>query len=134
MELAADNPQAEYLSSRVRWVHPSGYERTTGEPWAWPEFSRWMCGAHVGSMHRRTLYDRLGAYDTSYRIVADYELLLRARGQLKTAYMPVTTVMMRGGARANRSTQGLLLHSHLHASELAPVLLQQDTETESLLD
>jgi hypothetical protein len=36
-------------------------------------------------------------YDTSYRIVADYELLLRARQQLNTAYMPTTTAMMRAG-------------------------------------
>jgi glycosyltransferase involved in cell wall biosynthesis len=104
MVLAANNPQAEYLSSRVRWVHPSGYERTTGEPWAWPEFSRWMCVAHVGSMHRRTLYERLGAYDTSYRIAADYELLLRARGQFKAAYMPTTTVMMRAGGVSDDTT------------------------------
>lgn len=48
-------------------------------------------------MHRRSLFDRLGAYDTSYRIVADYELLLRARDQLITAYMPITTVLMRAG-------------------------------------
>jgi len=97
MALAANNPQAEYLSSRVRWVHPSGYERTMGAPWTWRAFSRFMCIAHVGSMHRRSLFERLGIYDTSYRSAADYELLLRARGQLNAAYMPVTTVMMRAG-------------------------------------
>lgn len=97
LALAVKHPEAEYLSSRVRWVHDSGYERTYGRPWAWPEFSRWMCVAHVGSMHRRALYDRLGAYDTSYRSAADYELLLRARDQLNAAYMPMTTVVMRAG-------------------------------------
>ena len=56
-----------------------------------------MCTAHVGSMHRRSLYDRVGTYDTSYRIVGDYELLLRTRNQLRTAYMPVPTVTMRAG-------------------------------------
>jgi hypothetical protein len=104
MALAANNPQAEYLSSQVSWAHPSGYERTSGKPWAWPEFSRWMCVAHVGSMHRRTLYDRLGAYDTSYPSAADYELLLRARGQLNAAYMPITTVMMRAGGVSDDSS------------------------------
>ena len=95
--LAAMHPEAEYLSSRVRGVHDSGYERITGGPWAWPEFSRWMCVAHVGSMHRRTLYNRLGTYDTSYRSAADYEFLLRAGLQLNTAFMPITTVVMRAG-------------------------------------
>lgn len=103
MALAASNPEAEYLSSKVRWVHPSGYEKNIGEPWTWREFSRHMCTAHVGSMHRRSLFGRLGRYDTSFPIVADYELLLRARGQLRTAYMPVVTVMMRAGGTCDRS-------------------------------
>ena len=60
MALAASNPQAEYLSSQVRWVHPSGYERIIGEPWRWRKFSKSMCTAHVGSMHRRSLFDRVG--------------------------------------------------------------------------
>jgi glycosyltransferase involved in cell wall biosynthesis len=97
MALAAQNPQAEYLCSKVRWVHPSGYERMLGHPWTWKELSKWMCTAHVGSMHRRSLYDRVGTYDTSYRIVGDYELLLRTRSQLRTAFMPVATVTMRAG-------------------------------------
>ncbi len=101
IELAAGNPNAEYLSSRVNWVHPSGYTRTIGEPWTWPAFSKYMCTAHVGSMHRRSLFNRFGNYDISYRIVGDYELLLRARQHLKTAYMPVTTVMMRAGGTSD---------------------------------
>ena len=103
MALAAKNPQAEYLSSKVRVVHPSGYERTLGSAWAWRKFSRSMCTPHVGSMHRRSLFDRLGAYDTSYRIVGDYELLLRARHQLQTSYLPAITVMMKyGGISTSR--------------------------------
>ena len=97
MALAAKNPNAEYLSSKVRWVHRSGYERMIGRPWSWRQFSRWMCTAHVGSMHHRRLFDRVGKYDTSYRISGDYELLLRARGELRAGYMPVVTVMMRAG-------------------------------------
>ena len=97
MAFAAKNPQAEYLSSQVRWVHPSGYERMLGHPWTWREFSKWMCTAHVGSMHRRSLYHRVGIYDTSYRISGDYELLLRAQSRLSTAYMHIPTVVMRAG-------------------------------------
>jgi glycosyltransferase involved in cell wall biosynthesis len=101
MDLARRNPHAEYLTSHVRSVHPSGFERLIGQPWAWREFSQWMCTAHVGSMHRRSLFDMLGTYDTSYRIVADYEFLLRARSELSTAFMPVTTVMMRAGGNSD---------------------------------
>lgn len=104
MELAANNLEAEYLCSKVRWVHPDGYSRTVGGPWEWRRFSRYMCTAQVGSMHRRTLFGRLGNYDLSYRIVADYEFLLRARQDLKAAYMPLTTVMMRAGGISDSRT------------------------------
>lgn len=104
MDLAAKNPGAEYLSSQVRWVHPSGYINPAhGRPWTWKRFANAMCVAHPGSMHRRTLYDRLGVYDISYRTAADYELLLRARSQLKAAFMPVATVMMRAGGVSDNS-------------------------------
>jgi hypothetical protein len=97
MNLASINPHAEYLSSKIKVVHPSGYVRILGRPWTWRQFSKEMCTAHVGSMHRRSLFHRLGTFDTSYRVVGDYELLLRARGQLNTAYMPVITATMRFG-------------------------------------
>jgi glycosyltransferase involved in cell wall biosynthesis len=97
MALANRNPKAEYLCSRVNWVHSSGYQRMIGEPWRRGKFSKTTCVPHTGSMHRRSLLGRLGAFDTSYRLLADYEFLLRAGRQLNTAYMPVITVMMRGG-------------------------------------
>jgi glycosyltransferase involved in cell wall biosynthesis len=116
MALAARNPQAEYLTSRVNVVHPSDYERTIGEPWTWKEFSRWMCTAHVGSMHRRILFERLGTYDTSYRMVADYEFLLRARDQLNTAFMPAITVMMRdGGVSCSRNALDEQARAKVHS-------------------
>jgi len=97
MELAARHPDAEYLSSRVRVIHRSGYLKVLGEAWNWSRFSRMMCTPHIGAMHHRSLFERLGEYDTSYRIVADYELLLRARDTLRTAYMPDVTALMRAG-------------------------------------
>ncbi len=97
MALASSNPHAEYLSSQVKRLYPSGYQRIVGRRWTWGNFSKWMCTAHVGSMHRRSLFERLGSYDTSYRMVSDYEFLLRARKQLRAAYLPVVTVLMRAG-------------------------------------
>jgi hypothetical protein len=85
------------MNSRERWVHSNGYERIRGRRWTWPGFLRQMCMAHVGSMHRRSLFERLGTYDSSFGTAADYELLLRARESLKTAYMSNITVIMRAG-------------------------------------
>jgi glycosyltransferase involved in cell wall biosynthesis len=106
MDLAAKHPEAEYLNSLVRMAHHSGYERTFGRPWKWKEFSKWMRWAQVGSMHRRSLLDRLGAFDPSFGAVGDYELLLRARDGLNTAYVPVETAMMRWGGCSDKLSAG----------------------------
>jgi glycosyltransferase involved in cell wall biosynthesis len=102
MALAARNPEAEYLNSLVRMVHHSGYERTFGRSWKWKEFSKWMRWAQVGTMHRRSLLNRLGPYDLSFGGVGDYEFLLRARSGLKAAYIPVETAMMRWGGVSDK--------------------------------
>ena len=102
MALAAKNPEAEYLSSFVRMVHHSGYERFFGRPWKWKEFSRWMSVAHPGSMHRRSLLERLGKFDLSFGGVDDYEYLLRAGDGLKAAYMPVETAIFRMGGGSDK--------------------------------
>ncbi len=97
MELAVQSPNADYLTSHIRWQHSAGYSRQQGGPWSWPLYSRYMCSAHVGSMHRRRLFYKYGQFDLSYKITADYEFLLRPRGALRTAFLPQTTIMMRAG-------------------------------------
>jgi glycosyltransferase involved in cell wall biosynthesis len=119
MDLARDNPDADYLSSQIEWLHPSGHSRTIGRPWQWPLFGRYMCSAHVGSMHRKRLFDLYGRFDASYRITGDYEFLLRSRAALRAAFIPLVTVHMRAGGvsdsaaafreanRAKKTTGGL---------------------------
>jgi glycosyltransferase involved in cell wall biosynthesis len=106
MKLAGENPEAEFLSSRARLDHPTGYAPVFGGPWEWPRFSTAMSTIHVGSMHRRSLFERYGKFDTSYRIAGDYEYLLRAREHLRAAYTPSITVVMRAGGLSD-STAGL---------------------------
>jgi len=137
MQLARSNPQAEFLCSRIQWVNPSGYRRIRGKAWRWPEFARWMSVSHPGSMHRRSLYNRLGTYDLSFGSAADYELLLRARQTLHAAYMPQITAVMRAGgvsdglaaladaARAQTASGGrspLLAHMELQIARVKALL------------
>ena len=52
---------------------------------------------------RRELYARLGAFDTRYRIAADYESMLRIlwHGRVRAAYIPEVLVRMRAGGLSN---------------------------------
>jgi glycosyltransferase involved in cell wall biosynthesis len=97
VEYIRHHPGTEFLSSVVRLEYPSGHFRDFGECWQWLPFLKYMSAAHPGSMHKRSLFARYGFYDTSYRITADYEFLLRAGPDLKAAFMPITTVAMRAG-------------------------------------
>lgn len=101
MELSVKNPDAEFLSSVVRLEHHGGYTRLFGESWQWLRFSKFMCTAHPGSMHKKSLFTHYGLYDTSYKITADYELLLRAGAALRAAFMPTTTVAMKAGGMSD---------------------------------
>lgn len=106
IDLARKNPEAEFLSSRAKLDHPTGYSPIFGGPWAWPRFSTAMSTIHVGTMHHRSLFERLGRFDSTYRIAGDYEFMLRAKDTLKTAFTPEVTVVMRAGGLSD-STAGL---------------------------
>ncbi len=62
---------------------------------------------------RREVFDRWGAYDTEFRIAADYEAMLRwlVKGQIRLAYIPEVMVRMRVGGESNRSLGHILKKS-----------------------
>jgi glycosyltransferase involved in cell wall biosynthesis len=62
---------------------------------------------------RRDVYRRLGVFDTSLRIAADYDFMLRmlASGTVRTAYIPEVMVRMRVGGASNRSLRNIVRKS-----------------------
>lgn len=95
----------EYVSSRVELASNGAVVRTIGAPWSWPAFAHHMTVAHVGSMHRRTLFAAYGRFDESYRICADYEFLLRPRAKLRAAFVEAVTVRMALGGISTANAQ-----------------------------
>jgi len=88
----------DYVSARVQLIDVSqNILRTIGRPWSWKIFKKFMCVAHVGSIHNRSLYETVGFYDISYKVTGDYELLLRAGNQLKTGFFKIVTAQMQVG-------------------------------------
>lgn len=72
----------------------------------------WM-PPHPTVFARRRVFDRLGTYDTSYRIAADYEALLRflTADWVQVAYIPRVMVKMRTGGASNGSVGRILRKS-----------------------
>jgi len=71
----------------------------------------WM-PPHPAFYARRSVYGRLGGFDTRYRIAADYDSMLRFFGKgIKSVYVPHVLVKMRLGGASNRSLKNILLKS-----------------------
>lgn len=64
----------------------------------------WM-PPHPTLFLRRSVIERWGGFDTSFRIAADYEAILRylGRGRIRLAYVPEVLIKMRVGGESNRS-------------------------------
>jgi glycosyltransferase involved in cell wall biosynthesis len=95
------NEPLHYVSSRVDFMLNDKPLQTIGRAWKWPDFSKYMTVAHVGSLHHRSLFAEYGEFDTRYRICGDYELLLRPRANLRAAFLPESTVVAAYGGVSN---------------------------------
>lgn len=99
LEYIKKNPDLDYISSKVKLVSNTVTNvRVIGKPWNWKIFKHYMCVAHVGSLHARSMFERYGLFDDNYKIAGDYEFLLRAKDSLKAGYLDsITAHMLTGG-------------------------------------
>lgn len=79
----------------------------------------WMIPAHPSFYCKRSVYEQFGAFDTSYRIAADFENLLRLIfvHRIKTLYVPKDFVTMRtgGASTAGFASRKQIMREHLKA-------------------
>jgi len=73
-------------------------------------FRRGWMPPHVGTFLRKSVYDRYGHFNTSLRIGADYEILLRFlyKHQVRTIHMREVLVRFRLGGMSNGSVRHIL--------------------------
>ena len=78
-----------------------------------PRLRRGWMPPHPTLYLRRSVLDRLGSFDTSYRIAADYDAILRYFGSpgFTAAYVPRVLVRMRVGGESNQSLRKILRKS-----------------------
>ena len=72
----------------------------------------WM-PPHPALFLRRSVIERHGNYDTSFKIAADYDAVLRyfGSGDLRVSYLPEVLVKMRTGGLSNRSLANIVQKS-----------------------
>lgn len=97
--------EVDFISSKIDLVAHEKVVRTIGGKWSWLQFKRNMNVAHVGSLHRRSLFCDNGLYDLGLKIIADYELLLRVGPELKAEFINNITARMRVGGVSDGGLQ-----------------------------
>ena len=74
---------------------------------------------HQGTFHHRSLFERHGRFDESFRIAGDYELLLRELRNNEALYVPcVVTAMRHGGISSNPSSKAVTIREIIRAREM----------------
>jgi glycosyltransferase len=115
-EVFAD-PEVDIVYGDLLYVRKTDV-RAVVRWWTAGDFNRsrlalgWM-PPHPTVYVRRRVYERWGAFDTSLRIAADYDFMLRTlgSGEVRAAYLPDVLVRMRVGGASNRSLRNILRKS-----------------------
>ena len=73
-------------------------------------FLHGWCPPHPTFFVRRSVYDRLGTYDESYKIAADVDLTMRylEKHRVRSHYLPQVLVKMRMGGSSNKSIRSVI--------------------------
>ena len=111
-KLHEENREIDYISGRTELFQNNIYLKTTGGPFEWKKFRKYLCTGHNAALHNRLLYIKHGNYNESFRSAADYELLLRSGSNLKTLFVDVVTTRMNLGGASNNNIN-VIKEAHL---------------------
>jgi glycosyltransferase involved in cell wall biosynthesis len=96
-QLRVAAPRHRMVYSRLRLVDSNGAVISeAGEPWEGfkAQFRAYRCLPHPGLMHHRSVFAEHGLFDESFKMVGDYELLLRELKTRDALFVPVLSVGM----------------------------------------
>ncbi len=104
-----EDPQIDSCYGDLIYVDPKDTSRAIrywrSGPYDRKLFYRGWMPPHPTFFARRSLYEKLGGFNLSVGLAADYELMLRFlfRYRITTAYIPNVLVVMRAGGQGNAS-------------------------------
>jgi glycosyltransferase len=114
---AFDAPEVEAAYGDLSYVQRNNVSKIV-RYWKSATFSEklllqgWM-PPHPTLYIKRSVYERLGMFNTAYLIAADYDLILRffGKGKLFSVYIPQVLVCMRIGGISNKSLKTIIKKS-----------------------
>ncbi len=99
-------PNINYVSSKVEYINSDGnILMIIGKPYEYNQMNRYMNIAHVGSFHKKELFEKHGNFNTSYKIVADYDFFLKCGLDIKSLYINEVTARMLNTGISNNNVK-----------------------------
>ncbi len=102
------HPNCDFISAKARMVRGEQHVRDFGQPWKWRTFKREMKTLHAAGWHNRQYFSKYGFFDEQFKIVGDYELLLRAGSNLKVDFVDQFVVKMGSDGVSSRLVKASL--------------------------
>ena len=81
----------------------SGKKMSFGSAWDYRLIGRHMVVCHPGLLHRRSLFQRYGLFDTRYRIAGDLDFLLRLPSDICALQVNATSVRIEGAGVSRKN-------------------------------
>ena len=112
-ELGRNGSACGVVYGSVAVLGPNGALRAVvGRPWseARVDFAHRMAIPHQATFHHRSLFERHGRFDESFRICGDYEFLLRELKAGQARFLPgIVVTAMAGGGLSDRAGSALVM-------------------------
>lgn len=123
---AFEDPTVEAVHADLVYVDPENTGKIErhwkSRPATVENLRRGFIPAHPTLFLTRAAYDKVGEYDTGYRLAADYDFMLRAFfvHRIKSVYLPQIWVRMRsGGATGGTAASIIKQNDEIRASQAA---------------
>lgn len=124
-----DSDSYDLIYSNVEVVQKEKHLKTIKGIWSWTVFKRYMNIAHVGAFHNIQYFSKYGFFDDNYKICGDYELLLRAKENLKSKKFNKVTARMSYGGISNSQIEKVLKETlivKMKTGEITPIICYYD--------
>lgn len=103
------NSNINYICSKVEYVDSNNNVlRILGNPYSYSQMIRYMDIAHVGSFHNIELFETYGNFDTTYKIVGDYDFFMKCGKEIKPAFIDKITARMLNSGISNNNIKNAL--------------------------
>ena len=106
------HPNNDVVFGQVLVVSREIFPKRIGGPYGgsfrWSEFVMRDTIPHQGALTSRRFFERMGPFSENFRIIVDYEHLMRAGPTLRACFVPVLVSCMRDDGLSRSNVQGTL--------------------------